>query len=132
MGTGTTLTTPCVGLNVYTVEGQDPTTGCSSISSEFVASYVGLDEELTAELIEVFPNPNRGEFTLSIEQISANNVTVVITDARGRVILEEEVDHNNGASFEKNFSLEQVESGVYFIRVSADGHSTVKRIVIEK
>ena len=132
VGSGATLTTPCVGLNVYTVEGQDPATGCSSTSSEFVASYVGLDEELTAELIEVFPNPNRGEFTLSIEQISASNVTVVITDARGRVILEEEVDHNNGASFEKSFNLEQVESGVYFIRVSADGHSTVKRIVIEK
>lgn len=132
VGTGATLTTPCVGLNVYTVEGQDPATGCSSISSEFVASYVGLDEELTAELIEVFPNPNRGEFTLSIEQLSASNVVVSITDARGRIILEDKVDHNNGGSFEKSFNLEQVESGVYFIRVSADGHSTVKRIVIEK
>ena len=132
VGTGNTLTTPCVGLNVYTVVVEDPATGCSSVSGQFVASYVGLDEELTAELIEVFPNPNRGEFTLSIEQLSASNVVVSITDARGRIILEDKVDHNNGGSFEKSFNLEQVESGVYFIRVSADGHSTVKRIVIEK
>lgn len=132
VGSGSTITTPCVGFNVYFVEVEDPVTGCTSTSTQFVASYVSLEDELTSETIEVYPNPNRGSFELSIAQLSADNVEVVITDARGRLIMEEEVEHTNGASFERNYNLENVENGVYFIRVTAEGHSSVKRIVIEK
>ena len=132
VGSGSTITTPCVGFNVYFVEVEDPVTGCTSTSAQFVASYVSLEDELTNETIEVYPNPNRGSFELSIAQLSADNVGVAITDARGRLIMEEEVEHTNGASFERNYNLENVENGVYFIRVTAEGHSSVKRIVIEK
>ncbi|QTN39522.1 fibronectin type III domain-containing protein [Cryomorphaceae bacterium] len=132
VGSGSTITTPCVGFNVYFVEVEDPVTGCTSTSAQFVASYVSLEDELTNETIEVYPNPNRGSFELSIAQLSADNVEVAITDARGRLIMEEEVEHTNGAIFERNYNLENVENGVYFIRVTAEGHSSVKRIVIEK
>jgi len=131
VGTGATITTPCTGLNIYYLVVEDGSTGCSATSSRFIADYVSLEDELTDETIEVFPNPNRGSFSVSIAQLSADNVEVVITDARGRVVMEEQVDHVNGSGFDRDYNLSEVENGVYFIRVSADGHSSVKRIVIE-
>ncbi|SFU60131.1 Por secretion system C-terminal sorting domain-containing protein [Pustulibacterium marinum] len=77
----------------------------------------------------IYPNPNNGNFTLSMASNSGENIGVSIFDIRGRSVFAQEF--SNSGSLTKNLNLTNVSSGVYLVKVS-DGISTeTKKIVIQ-
>ena len=76
----------------------------------------------------LYPNPNKGDFTiLFADYLSSFSVNVV--DQSGRIVFDKKYDTQ--LDLEQNISLENIASGIYFVKVSSDQGTTVKKIVVE-
>lgn len=86
-------------------------------------NYLSLDEQVFAG-VSVYPNPSTG--LIYVE--SDNNFKLEVTDANGRTVATaQEVKANNTTTIDLN----QVQVGVYFIKLSNTDSSKVYRIVVE-
>ncbi len=104
--------------------------GTDVIVDTMVASTVGIDETLLSEGLTVSPNPNTGDFTIDLDIQSANNVNAAILSTEGRVIWNEDLGSVNG-SMSKEVSLTNVPAGIYFVRITADDQTAVRRLMIK-
>ena len=76
----------------------------------------------------LYPNPNKGDFTIFFaDYLSSFSVNVV--DQSGRIVFDKKYDTQ--LDLEQNISLENIASGIYFVKVSSDQGTMVKKIVVE-
>ncbi len=93
-----------------------------------VEGTLGIEEHELSEFI-IFPNPNKGEFTIKLNSTSNSNIKVDIFDIRGRIIFAD--IYRNNSQFNQTISLNNVQAGMYLVRVTdGDRHST-KKIIVE-
>jgi subtilisin-like proprotein convertase family protein len=93
-----------------------------------MASPLGLvDNSLTN--FTLFPNPNKGNFTVQFDSTSNNNITISVHDMRGRLILNN--IYNNTGLISQNVQLDNIQAGVYLVTVQDGDKKVVKRMVIE-
>ena len=77
----------------------------------------------------IFPNPNRGEFTIKLNSISNQDITVDVMDVRGRRIFNNV--YANYSDFNQVVTLNNAQSGLYLVTVSDGDKKTTRKIVIE-
>ncbi|MFD2892064.1 reprolysin-like metallopeptidase [Flavobacterium chuncheonense] len=78
--------------------------------------------------LNLYPNPNNGNFTLEFNAESSN-VVVNVHDVRGRQIMSK--SFNSNGIFNENIQLDNVESGVYLVTILDGSRQSVKKIIIE-
>lgn len=110
-----TVTGPC-GTDIHT--------------DTVIASIVGIDETALNQSLELFPNPNSGEFTINLNLDQASTVSAVIFDAQGRLVWNKEFGIIDG-NISELVNLGNDDSGVYFLRVTSNNETVVKKIIIE-
>ena len=76
----------------------------------------------------LYPNPNKGDFTILFADFLPSFVVNVV-DQSGRIVFERKYDTQ--LDLEQRISLESIASGIYFVKVSSDQGTTVKKIVVE-
>lgn len=77
---------------------------------------------------EIFPNPNNGNFTLSLPENSTYNMQVM--DMTGKTVYFEKVNESLNS---KPVILKNVLPGIYFVKIeSAEGQVSIKKINIIK
>jgi len=96
---------------------------CSGISSCLVYSNVGVSENSLDEEITVYPNPNNGQFTI----INSLSVQLNITDLSGREVKQLSLEAGS-----TTLDLTNEESGVYFVKISKEGESITKKVIIDR
>ena len=106
--------------------------GCSNIATVNVQvnACVGFVENILANGVSVYPNPNNGSFTLSVNANVAD-LTIKITDMQGRVVYAS-VDKNVSAGFVKQISLDTQSSGMYLMHIIANGEQRTEKIAVQK
>lgn len=104
---------------------------CVDTSACVTITGVGLNENDLSSSIEIFPNPSNGEFTIAVSGIAADKVTVVITEANGKIIMTEDLT-NTSDSIVLPVDVNSIENGVYFVTISANDFKSVQRIVVSK
>jgi subtilisin-like proprotein convertase family protein len=77
----------------------------------------------------LYPNPNKGNFTIRFTSANTTGVVVVVNDMLGRKIYENKFE-NNG-NFNENIQLKNVTAGVYLVSVIDGDRKGVSKIVIE-
>lgn len=99
--------------------------GCYDTSACFTISTVDVNELFT-ENVAVYPNPTTGEFFISFSDFEGA-VTIELTDITGKLIYHslEDVSTDNNVKV----SIDDVASGVYFVRVTSDNDMFSTRIV---
>jgi hypothetical protein len=119
-GTAGTFTVTMIATNscgsdtvVHTV---DVTTGIRSSMGDLNSS--------------VFPNPNRGEFNLVLNNMAGEHVSVSITDMRGVEIKHLEMDVD-AATHRESLDISAYAKGVYFVRVSTEGRMKVHKVTVQ-
>ena len=97
------------------------------ICSEQTLSTLELNTNL--EPVSIYPNPNKGSFTVELQSNTSNNVSIDIFDIRGRKIHNQV--HTNNGNFKQLIELGNIESGLYLMTVSDGLRKTTTRIIVE-
>ncbi len=97
-------------------------------SADDISDVTGISNTFANENVKVWPNPSDGNFSVTVEGMSGDNIRITILNITGKVILSREA---GGSDFiREEFNLSHVSSGFYFIRIDNGKEMTVKRIVI--
>jgi hypothetical protein len=95
-----------------------------------VNNCAAIDEHRLENSLSVYPNPNSGEFTISMNVPGTAPFKMAIHDNLGRVVYTEQVGSTTGL-FNRNLSLSQLPAGLYSVRVEIEGQTLNKLIVVE-
>ncbi|RXR17854.1 T9SS type A sorting domain-containing protein [Flavobacterium amnicola] len=99
----------------------------NTIVGEFKPNVLST-ESFTKNTFEIYPNPNKGSFTIQFDE-SNTNYSVQVIDQAGRIVYEKNAIQN--ADLLYNVDLNSVASGVYFVKVMTETASAVKQIIVE-
>jgi hypothetical protein len=101
----------------------------SDIDSINVTS--GIQEFNNFSDFKVYPNPNKGNFTVVITSARAEkNSTILVRDLTGRIIYQEQRDTNMGSST-WDITTTGLAKGIYFLEVNNAEAKAVQKITIE-
>ncbi len=106
--------------------------GCTNTASVTISVNVctGLADASLANGVNIFPNPNNGSFTLSINA-NVGDMTIEIVDMQGRVV-SSSTEKNVQAGFSKQISMEKVSNGVYMLRLTTSSEQRIEKISVQK
>ncbi len=117
--------------NIVVVDFINMTTGtlndwyvevCSTTVTLSSLDVFGLDS------FSVYPNPNNGEFTVKLNSSSSNKIKINVYDIRGRKVFDN--SYSNSSNFNKVVNLNNVQSGIYILKVSDGERSGTKKIIV--
>ena len=75
-------------------------------------------------LLKVYPNPNDGNFAISLPDVM-NNADLYILDMEGKVVYKDEFTG-------KELTLDiDLSSGVYFVKIVAADHFFTNKLIVE-
>ena len=103
--------------------------GCTVTNSVVVTSVVGVSSIDADNSINVFPNPNSGEFDMVLNATENTNYTIVLTNVLGQVVYTETLENFSG-NYTKHFDVNSNGKGVYLMSVRSANHQVVRKIVV--
>ncbi|MBK6884145.1 MAG: T9SS type A sorting domain-containing protein [Flavobacteriales bacterium] len=98
--------------------------------SVVVELCTGVDEPLALRGFEVYPNPNNGQFAVSIHLLTSSNVLLDLTDMMGRSVLQERFMAPAGQVLHA-MELEGAAAGIYNLILRVDGRVFQRRVVVK-
>jgi PKD repeat protein len=98
-----------------------------SITKKVVMNRAAV-KDLETTGVAVFPNPNNGQFNLSVKSNFGKNLNIVITNMSGAVVKQISTENNGLISINSG----NLSDGVYMVRVSSGENTAVRRITISK
>ncbi len=84
---------------------------------EVEANTIGLEENPLGRL-SLFPNPNTGTFTVSLEDVHSGSVSFVVNSIAGKQVYTSNIEANNQKEFTMNLS--HLPKGAYIVTVTTD------------
>jgi hypothetical protein len=78
----------------------------------------------------VFPNPNRGSFTVSLSEASDQLRSIIIFDVSGRIVEQVKFDFNGEGIVLYDFDVRHLQSGVYLLKVESLMGSRTTRVSV--
>ena len=108
--------------------------GTGSFSDELnvtLENLFGIDELAKALGLTIYPNPNKGTFTLEIATNAVDRVNVRIVNATGHLVYTQ-ADLNISSNFSTMIDLSKEAEGIYLMLVESDLGIYTSRIVIQK
>lgn len=93
-----------------------------------MASPLGLVDYSLANFT-LFPNPNKGNFTVQFDSSSNSDIAISVHDMRGRLILNN--TYNDTGLISQNVQLDNIQAGVYLVTVRDGNRKEVRKIVIQ-
>lgn len=84
-----------------------------------------------AHNMDVYPNPNKGTFTLLANGISNGPVALAVVDAAGRTIMKDEGTASNGTLSKQITLPAATPSGIYYLKAISQTSTTVLRLIVE-
>ncbi len=90
---------------------------------------LGTNQNFELADFVLFPNPNKGNFTVQFNSDTNKEVNISVNDLSGRLIFSNK--YNNPGLFSEKLHLENLQTGVYLVTVQDGTKKIVKRIIIE-
>ena len=104
----------------YTTNGTCPSTDSVTVTITICTSI----NKLTGEKINVYPNPNKGKFTIETE--SFNGVTLTVSDAIGKEVINQILSSPNTI-----VDLTNYKKGVYIVSLKGENINLTEKIIIK-
>jgi hypothetical protein len=100
------------------------------LTSNGCSPLTGIDDEIANSYeLNVFPNPNDGNFTLSFNGVEKADYQIDLKNALGQSVYTETVNGFVG-NYAKALNLEKYGKGVYMISISNTKHQAVQKMII--
>jgi len=93
-----------------------------------VGILASIAEHWDGRVIELYPNPTSGLFTLELSGVTGVH-RLMIVDALGQVVTDRTLQLNG--FFETRIDLSGANSGIYFVRIAGSEVNETRRLVIE-
>jgi hypothetical protein len=103
----------------------------ASLATSTVCSVVNSLKENISELkFDLFPNPSTSDISVSVDLISQQNFSILVTNLLGQIVKEIKQNQSNAPTV--NINLSDKPRGVYFVTVkTATSVSKTKRFIIQ-
>lgn len=102
----------------------------TEIYQEFTVGYnIGMEETASPEMMEVYPNPTSGQFTVDFET-AAPEAELVVLDYTGRIVRNEKIA-TGGTLNSVNIDLSGNAPGLYIVQLRTQEGVMMKRIVLQ-
>jgi hypothetical protein len=88
------------------------------------------DFSLNAKNVQLFPNPNDGNFTLSFELPAAGELSIKLLDGAGREVVNETITGFSGI-FSKQYNIPLAKKGTYLLQLKQGERWMHKKIVVK-
>ena len=112
-------------------------TSCGSGFRGEVEDYTILIVDATASIedfsfngFNIYPNPTKGTFTLNLEVVNTNKVSVQLFDVRGRLIGEKNY-FNTNFNFSESIFFEKASTGLYLVKITNGNKQTTRKLLIK-
>jgi hypothetical protein len=100
----------------------------NTISSNFNQTTLSSSTFIKKNEITIYPNPNKGFFTLNFDNL-IEDATIEVIDVSGRIVLKTKVE--DSTSLEQNIDLTSAAKGVYIVLVKSNTSSMTKKVIID-
>lgn len=118
------------GQNFFPIGVIEPDFG-GSTSLTFTVNYPLSYEELHREsMLNVYPNPSNGNFTVSAQAQHAANWKLRVSAIDGKLIWQDEVEAIN--ELNENIQLPACAPGMYFLEIQHGDDIQVKKIIVDQ
>jgi hypothetical protein len=105
--------------------------GCSSEMSDLVMVIItGNGGNLSVQKVELYPNPNHGQFTLSISSDTQKKIDLRIFTNLG-VVIYEKTGLNVQGTLNEEINLSGVAPGIYYVRLTSSDQQIIRKVVID-
>ncbi|HAD14862.1 MAG TPA: hypothetical protein DCF33_20735 [Saprospirales bacterium] len=115
----------------YTVSLSASNSCGTTIFQQSITLSSGLGEATWMENFRLFPNPNNGTFVVEMNGIPQEEVEFVLFNAIGQQIKRETTDFGTG-NLMRNFDYGNLASGMYTLRVQANGQAMYAKVTITR
>ena len=107
-------------------------TSWATIFTQPVIYTLGSAKLASEELsqLDVYPNPSRGEFNISFDLESRQDVYLIINNYLGEVVFTEELEEQEG-QYNKTIDLGNKANGIYMLNITTNNQNINQKIVIQ-
>lgn len=100
------------------------TSACTNIVITSVNENFNISDN-----VSVYPNPSKGDFTVTFKDVTATNLTLEVVDVTGKIVMTKNLININN-----NFALDvtNIKAGTYFIKVTGNDFKETRRFVVLK
>ncbi|MDA1112299.1 MAG: DUF5011 domain-containing protein [Bacteroidetes bacterium] len=92
-------------------------------------TYLGVEELSLEEAVTVSPNPTTGKVTVAYSLNNSEPVQIEVTNALGAVVVRS--SSQAGGFGQTDLNLGDFGNGIYFVRLSNQGQTTTKKVVVK-
>jgi len=92
--------------------------------------YSGIQEYNFLSQCNVFPNPNNGNFIVSLNVDGTKEISLIIKDVIGKIIWRFDAGNVSG-NFQKKIDLSSMAKGLYFLEVSSGNPLITRKIIVD-
>lgn len=92
-------------------------------------AYSTIENLPSAQSLEIYPNPNDGNFVLQFGETVESNSRVEVYNITGQVIYSEQLQSN---ASQLNLQLPAAQTGLYYVKLYQANHSPIWRSVVVK
>jgi hypothetical protein len=101
----------------------------SATSAPVVIINVGIDAATNPYFLNIYPNPNDGNFNVTFNATEKGTYRIELTNALGQLIFKEVVSDFTG-TYTKQLSVVDYGKGIYTISLINDKNEAVKKIIV--
>ena len=107
--------------------------GCENFAQAVinVNECVGINEVVNGVHVEIYPNPNKGIFTVKFNSGKSQDLNMRILNNIGVEVYSESGIQSNG-SFVREINLSSLSEGIYFIYLNSNETNYMRKIIVSK
>lgn len=96
-----------------------------------ITGTAGIQENTTNVGIKAYPNPSKGNSTISVSVANESSVSISVYNTVGALVYQIPAEKVNG-THEFNVNLGEAQSGIYFAHVSVNGSKQIVKLNVVK
>jgi PKD repeat protein len=119
------------GVGEHTVTYTYVENGCENSADQIinVVNCVGVNENVEAVSLDIYPNPTTGLFNLNINAIDLNNAELQVIDIVGKVIHVQDISVNGTEIVSLDISNNP--KGIYFVQIKNETQNVSKKVFLK-
>ena len=108
------------------------TNGADTAQYTLTTSYcTGVNQLTQSNLISVYPNPNNGNFVISVTGDARGKVTMSLFNNIGQNVYQNSYTKDADV-ITADCSLQNLAKGIYYLQITTEGTNTVQKIVVDE